>query len=293
MRLTLAHVRLVCVLHRRAALRQYHPARQGALAITTSPRLRRHGVVGCSPRVAPCSTSARLGGWHMLVLGGMPAGPADAPACAHATTRHRVGAAQRTIFTVSGPYSRNCSAHSGALAQARAAAPSHAHCIPPRAESVLPRIAALGYNAVQLMAVQEHAYYASFGYHVTSPFAVASRSGNPEALKARRGPCRQGARPGRVQRAGGRRCVRGWTATCARASVRTRACSPRWRWRSRQRLQQALGQCASAGGACSGLWQTGCGVLARVPAERAAAQSGGLRIRTPHVERKTVFTTGA
>lgn len=49
---------------------------------------------------------------------------------------------------------------------------------------MLPRIAALGYNAVQLMAVQEHAYYASFGYHVTNPFAVSSRSGTPEDLKA-------------------------------------------------------------------------------------------------------------
>lgn len=52
------------------------------------------------------------------------------------------------------------------------------------ADNVLPRIASLGYNAVQLMAVQEHAYYASFGYHVTSPFAVSSRSGDPEELKA-------------------------------------------------------------------------------------------------------------
>ena len=51
------------------------------------------------------------------------------------------------------------------------------------AENVLPRIAKLGYNAIQLMAIQEHAYYASFGYHVTNPFAVSSRSGNPEELK--------------------------------------------------------------------------------------------------------------
>lgn len=43
---------------------------------------------------------------------------------------------------------------------------------------------AAGYAAIQLMAVQEHAYYASFGYHVTNPFAVASRSGTPEELKA-------------------------------------------------------------------------------------------------------------
>lgn len=51
------------------------------------------------------------------------------------------------------------------------------------ADNVLPRIAKLGYNAIQLMAIQEHAYYASFGYHVTNPFAVSSRSGNPEQLK--------------------------------------------------------------------------------------------------------------
>ena len=51
------------------------------------------------------------------------------------------------------------------------------------AEEVLPRIAAAGYNAVQLMAVAEHAYYGSFGYHVTSPFAVSSRCGTPDDLK--------------------------------------------------------------------------------------------------------------
>lgn len=52
------------------------------------------------------------------------------------------------------------------------------------ADAVLPRIKAAGYTVVQLMAVQEHAYYGSFGYHVTSPFAVASRCGTPEELKA-------------------------------------------------------------------------------------------------------------
>lgn len=51
-------------------------------------------------------------------------------------------------------------------------------------DEVLPRIANLGYTAIQLMAVQEHAYYGSFGYHVTNPFAVSSRSGTPEDLKA-------------------------------------------------------------------------------------------------------------
>lgn len=48
---------------------------------------------------------------------------------------------------------------------------------------VLPRIAALGYNTVQLMAVQEHPYYGSFGYHVSSFFAPSSRFGSPDDLK--------------------------------------------------------------------------------------------------------------
>ena len=50
-------------------------------------------------------------------------------------------------------------------------------------ENVLPRIADLGYNAIQLMAVMEHPYYASFGYHVSNFFAVSSRFGTPEELK--------------------------------------------------------------------------------------------------------------
>ncbi|AQK67302.1 14-alpha-glucan-branching enzyme 2-2 chloroplastic/amyloplastic [Zea mays] len=51
------------------------------------------------------------------------------------------------------------------------------------ADNVLPRIRANNYNTVQLMAVMEHSYYASFGYHVTNFFAVSSRSGTPEDLK--------------------------------------------------------------------------------------------------------------
>jgi 1,4-alpha-glucan branching enzyme len=51
-------------------------------------------------------------------------------------------------------------------------------------KNVLPRIASLGYNAIQLMAVMEHPYYGSFGYHVSSFFAVSSRFGAPEDLKA-------------------------------------------------------------------------------------------------------------
>ena len=49
--------------------------------------------------------------------------------------------------------------------------------------TVLPRIARLGYNTIQLMAVMEHAYYGSFGYHVTSFFAPSSRFGTPDELK--------------------------------------------------------------------------------------------------------------
>ncbi|KAG8696077.1 alpha-1,4-glucan branching enzyme [Ceratobasidium sp. 394] len=49
--------------------------------------------------------------------------------------------------------------------------------------NMLPRIKKLGYNIIQLMAVMEHAYYASFGYQVTSFFAASSRYGTPEELK--------------------------------------------------------------------------------------------------------------
>lgn len=48
---------------------------------------------------------------------------------------------------------------------------------------VLPHARSCGYNCIQLMAVMEHSYYASFGYQVTSFFAPASRSGTPEDLK--------------------------------------------------------------------------------------------------------------
>ena len=51
-------------------------------------------------------------------------------------------------------------------------------------EKVLPRIKALGYNTIQIMAIMEHPYYASFGYQVTNFFAASSRYGTPEELKA-------------------------------------------------------------------------------------------------------------
>jgi 1,4-alpha-glucan branching enzyme len=51
------------------------------------------------------------------------------------------------------------------------------------ADNVLPRVKKLGYNAIQLMAVQEHPYYGSFGYHVSNFFAASSRFGTPEDLK--------------------------------------------------------------------------------------------------------------
>jgi 1,4-alpha-glucan branching enzyme len=49
--------------------------------------------------------------------------------------------------------------------------------------NILPRITDSGYNTIQLMAVQEHPYYGSFGYHVSSFFAVSSRFGTPDELK--------------------------------------------------------------------------------------------------------------
>ena len=51
-------------------------------------------------------------------------------------------------------------------------------------DNVLPRIVKDGYNAIQVMAIQEHPYYGSFGYHVSSFFAPSSRFGTPEELKA-------------------------------------------------------------------------------------------------------------
>ncbi|WP_280746213.1 MULTISPECIES: alpha amylase C-terminal domain-containing protein [unclassified Parabacteroides] len=49
--------------------------------------------------------------------------------------------------------------------------------------NILPRIQKDGYNAIQIMAIQEHPYYGSFGYHVSSFFAASSRFGTPEELK--------------------------------------------------------------------------------------------------------------
>jgi len=48
---------------------------------------------------------------------------------------------------------------------------------------VLPHIKAAGYNTIQLMGIQEHPYYGSFGYHVSNFYAVASRFGTPDELK--------------------------------------------------------------------------------------------------------------
>lgn len=51
-------------------------------------------------------------------------------------------------------------------------------------EKVLPYIKEIGYNAIQLMAIAEHPYYGSFGYHVSNFFAASSRFGTPEELKS-------------------------------------------------------------------------------------------------------------
>ena len=49
--------------------------------------------------------------------------------------------------------------------------------------NILPAIIKAGYNTIQLMAIQEHPFYGSFGYHVSSFFAASSRYGTPEELK--------------------------------------------------------------------------------------------------------------
>ena len=51
------------------------------------------------------------------------------------------------------------------------------------ADNVLPRVRDLGYNTIQLMAIQEHPYYGSFGYQVTNFFAAAHWYGDPNDLK--------------------------------------------------------------------------------------------------------------
>ncbi len=49
---------------------------------------------------------------------------------------------------------------------------------------VLPRVKSLGYDTIQIMALQEHPYYGSFGYQVSNFFALSSRFGTPEEFKA-------------------------------------------------------------------------------------------------------------
>lgn len=51
------------------------------------------------------------------------------------------------------------------------------------ADKLIPRIRQAGYNTLQLMAIMEHPYYGSFGYHVSNFFAPTSRFGTPEDLK--------------------------------------------------------------------------------------------------------------
>jgi 1,4-alpha-glucan branching enzyme len=51
------------------------------------------------------------------------------------------------------------------------------------ADYLIPYIKNAGYNVIQLMAIAEHPYYASFGYHVSNFFAPSSRFGTPDDLK--------------------------------------------------------------------------------------------------------------
>lgn len=49
--------------------------------------------------------------------------------------------------------------------------------------NVLPHIRDLGYDTIQIMALQEHPYYGSFGYQVSNFYALSSRFGTPEEFK--------------------------------------------------------------------------------------------------------------
>ena len=51
------------------------------------------------------------------------------------------------------------------------------------ADNILPRIKALGYNTIQIMAIMEHPYYGSFGYQVSNFYAASSRFGTGRELK--------------------------------------------------------------------------------------------------------------
>ena len=51
-------------------------------------------------------------------------------------------------------------------------------------DNILSRVKDLGYNTIQIMAIMEHPYYASFGYHVSNYFAASSWFGTPDELKS-------------------------------------------------------------------------------------------------------------
>ncbi len=87
-----------------------------------------------------------------------------------------VGAAAGKMPSLPGPFIYE--AHIG-MAQEKAGVGTYAEF----RENVLPRVIRAGYNTLQLMAVMEHPYYGSFGYHVGSFFAASSRFGTPEELK--------------------------------------------------------------------------------------------------------------
>ena len=50
-------------------------------------------------------------------------------------------------------------------------------------KTVLPKVKRLGYDTLQIMALQEHPYYGSFGYQVSNFYALSSRFGTPEEFK--------------------------------------------------------------------------------------------------------------
>ncbi len=83
---------------------------------------------------------------------------------------------KKTFKRAKYPYIYEC--HIG-MAQEKEAVGTYAEFT----EHILPRVKALGYNTIQIMAIMEHPYYGSFGYQVSSFFAASSRFGMPSDLK--------------------------------------------------------------------------------------------------------------
>ena len=102
--------------------------------------------------------------------------PASRTFCAEIVDEEPYRWKKKTFKPAKHPYIYEC--HIG-MAQEKEAVGTYAEFT----EHILPRVKALGYNTIQIMAIMEHPYYGSFGYQVSSFFAASSRFGMPSDLK--------------------------------------------------------------------------------------------------------------